>query len=101
MLNIKAFVHPGTKTGQRGCYGWNAECNALQWSISPGFVVGRKYRNIKTNQGIIIRKVKNAITAVEIGRHKDHSHFIIHSIVQSFFPEPRDTGVLFFIKKVM
>ncbi len=101
MLNIKAFINPGTKTGQRGCYSWNAECNALQRGISPGFVVGRKYRNIKTNKGIIIRKVENAITAVEIGRHKDHSYFIIHSIVQSFFPEPRDTGVLVFIKKVM
>ena len=51
--------------------------------VSPRFVVGREYASIHANQQVIVRRVEDAVGAVEVARHVDDVDGFVHGVVHS------------------
>ena len=95
------IVDPQAKTSQ--CCGncRHRKCKAFQRCISPGFIIGWKNSKIKSNQQIIIRRIKNAIIAIQVGGNKDHLYLIFGTVIQSCLFDPVQDRIPFCIVQIM
>ena len=77
------FFHPLAKAGQVGGNGGDAHRHALERGVSPRLIIGWEYRQVEASEQVIIWHVKDAVVAIEVGRHINHLHLVVGLIPES------------------
>ncbi|MPM35440.1 hypothetical protein SDC9_82032 [bioreactor metagenome] len=95
------FLHPESKSGQRCCYRWNMKCHSFERSVSPWFVIGRKYRQIASNQKIVIIEIKQPIVAIEITGNENNIHLAFVVALQAVCMSGLHDCIIVFVEKIM
>ncbi len=75
--------HPAAETRKGSGERRDTERDAFHGRVAPRFVVGGEYRNVESDQQVVVGKIEHAVVSVQVAREENHLHLVFGPVLQA------------------